>query len=539
MKRAFLPVLILGLVMACKPAEQPVQPTPGNNNTTPTTPTTPTQPEQPSVFSFSATPSSLNFHGDGGTITFQLTTKAKWKAYTLDTWYTFSPTQGEGDTEITVTALANPDPAYGQRGTIDFEAQNGEGSFSFQLTQDKGEPGISVNVSTGDITDVTSSSAVVAGSYSGAPAVGVYERGVYYGTSSTAPDRKAALDSAPETAGSFTVNLIGLEPGTTYYVNAYVTAWDDKTQTYLDFFGSTQSFTTESTAAVSGLQYLSCYEMPAIALQDRNACSSSGKETWGSTNWYNYLTTDSEQQVVTHTYSYNGKPYRNWTALIDKGKKSPLWSAFVMHQDSYPDNNLGRSGNWTYDSGSKNNTDPGIPASWQRSVASSNYSRGHFVASDYRQASEDANWQTFYWTNQSLQWQNGFNGGIWATLENSVKANAPTGRDTLYVVVGILFENPNNIISTNQGSNELAASHFYKCLMKCSFDQSGQMTAAKGCAYIFENVAHSGKPDDSSGGKPKYRTSIDAIEQRAGWDFFTNVPKDLQDAAEAQTGSIW
>lgn len=71
--------------------------------------------------------------------------------------------------------------------------------------------------------------------------------------------------------------------------------------------------------------------------------------------------------------------------------------------------------------------------------------------------------------------------------------------------------------------------------MKCSFDSSGNMTAAKGCAYLFENVSHSTSEYDNA----KYRTTIDAIEERSGFDFFTNVPKELQDAAESSSKPIW
>lgn len=282
----------------------------------------------------------------------------------------------------------------------------------------------------------------------------------------------------------------------------------------------------------AGLQYLTGYEIPAIDLKDRTKCSATGQETWGSTNWFNYLTNNSKQKVVTHTYSYNGKQYRNWTGLIDQDKKSPLWIAFPMHKEAYPNLGVGRNGSWTYGDSGTPNTDPGIPESWQKSVASSSYSRGHFTASNYRQTTEDANWQTFYWTNQSLQYQNGFNSGVWSSLEQAVVDNAPTGRDSLYVVVGVLFEDPDKIITTNQQTQELAASHFYKCLMKCSFDASGTMTAAKGCAYIYTNENHSGNYSQGL-------TSIDAIEARSGWDFFTNVPKDLQDAAENKTNAIF
>lgn len=396
------------------------------------------------------------------------------------------------------------------------------------------------SVTTGDAANITSTAAKIVNKYSGAPSSGAYDRGVYYGKSADALTQQVGLNSNKGTSGTFNVQLVSLEPATTYYYQAYITIWSADANKYVDVLGTVKSFTTEDgsgsgggeSGSVAGLQYLGCYEMPAIDLKNRNACSGSGPETWGTTPWFNYLTGNDNQMVVTHTYPYNGKQYRNWTALIDKDKKAPLWSAFVMHKDAYPDNGIGRAGDWTYSGG--NNTDPGVPASWQKSVASSTHSRGHHVASDYRQACSDANWQTFYWTNQSLQFQNGFNSGVWSSLEQAVVANAPSAKDTMYVVVGILFEDPNNYITTNQGTTELAPSHFYKCLMKCSFDASGTMTAAKGCAYLFENKTYPNKESYNS-----HLTTIDAIEQRSGWDFYTNVPEQLQVTAEAQSNALW
>ena len=390
-------------------------------------------------------------------------------------------------------------------------------------------------VVTGDASDITSTSALIAASYADAPSQGVYDRGVFYGLAAYDLKQQAGLNSDTATSGSFSVQLSSLEPGTTYYYQAYITVWNEADKKYVDVTGAVKNFTTsdgESGGEEPGgeeqtadLQYLGGYEMPAIDLKDDKKCSGYGPETLGDANWFNYLTNNENQMVVTHTYNYQGKQYRNWTALIDKDKQSPLWSAFVMHKEAYPSNSVGRWNSWT--------PDPAIPATWQRSVASSSYSRGHFCASEYRQTVlESANAQTFYYTNQTLQEQNGFNGSVWASLEQAVSAHAPSGRDTLYVVVGVLFEDPNKIISTNQGTQALAASHFYKCLMKCSFDASGAMTAANGCAYLFTNEAHSGNYSQGL-------TSIDAIEQRSGWDFYTNVPKELQDAAEKQSTSLW
>ena len=136
------------------------------------------------------------------------------------------------------------------------------------------------------------------------------------------------------------------------------------------------------------------------------------------------------------------------------------------------------------------------------------------------------NKQTFYLSNQAAQYQTRFNDGIWNTLEQKVAATAPSGRDTLYVVVGVLFEG-----NTTVTSGIYIPSHFYKCLMKCSFNANGVMTAATGCAYLFENKEYSGSNYNS------YKTTIDAVEERAGFDFFHNVPDELEAAAESTAGS--
>ena len=223
---------------------------------------------------------------------------------------------------------------------------------------------------------------------------------------------------------------------------------------------------------------------------------------------------------MTHTFKESGRRYRNFTILVDQDKKAALWNAFVMHDDVYAeDNNVGRYGSW--------HEDPGVPSSWQSCFSQSGYSRGHQVASNYRQVSTEANSQTFYYTNQALQFQNGFNDGVWNSLELAVKAGAPSGRDTLYVVVGLLYED------SKEFSGVPVPSHFYKCLMKCSFDSSGKMTGARGDAYCFTNVSHAGESYS------KGRTTIDAMEQRSGFDFFANVPKELQEAAEKTSSSVF
>jgi len=375
-------------------------------------------------------------------------------------------------------------------------------------------------VITGGTENLSSAGATLLGSFSGATGT-IYDRGFEWGTSSSSLSHTEYLGSATGTSGSFSVTLGSLDAGVTYYYRAYVRLQDAQGHIGNPIYGEIRSFTTKP-AGVAGLQYLGGYEIPALSLVSTAAATDSGPETFYDgtpTNWYKYATTNSKRVVVTHTYSYGGKEYCNYTILVDKDKKAPLWNAFEMSA-SYPDNSVGRTGSWTQD--------PALASDWQQSSATGTYSRGHLCASNYRQTSTAANKQTFYYTNQALQEQDGFNGTLWAALEQDLAGHAPTASSQkFYVVVGVLYEN-----SATAGDVPVP-SHFYTCILKCTLDGSGVPTAASGCAYLFENKAYSGN-NYSSG-----LTSIDAVEARAGFDFFAAVPQSLQTAAEAQTAALW
>ena len=365
---------------------------------------------------------------------------------------------------------------------------------------------------------MTTASATLSGSFKNMKDVRDY--GFYWGTSSTALSNQTHLNSSANAAESFSSPISSLAASTTYYYQAYVQVLDGGQ--LKEYKGAVKSFTTASSAGQGGYRpYLSGYEMPAISLKAGTTYDSGSEMSGRGYKWYTHETANANQKAVTHTYKYNNKVYRNYTCLVDGSKMAPMWSAFVMHKDAYPDNNVGRNNSWK--------DDPAVSGNWQQSGVNSPYSRGHLVASNYRQVCEDANAQTFYHTNQAPQYQTSFNDGVWNSLEQSVKTNAPSGRDTLYVVVGLLYE------TSKTDSGVPIPSHFYKLLMQCSFDGNGAMTAAKGVAYLFTNEAHKGEQYNDA----KFRTTIDAIEERTGFNFFVNVPADLQDAAERQSSSLW
>ena len=328
-------------------------------------------------------------------------------------------------------------------------------------------------------------------------------------------DNQTLLNSS---AGTFSASLTGLTEATTYYYQAVLTLADGT-----DVAGEVKSFTTRSSQTSSGNGYLDCYEIPAVNI---SGAMTTGNEASGKGyKWYRFKTTNSVQWVATHTLKESAtgnKQIRSYTVLLDGSKKAPLWNAFIMHEGVFP-HSVDSGGSW----GSDPAFDPTNHPDWQQDGVSG-YSKGHLCASNYRRSSTSARNQTYYYTNQAPQIQNGFNGGIWSQMESAiVSASKNLGRDTLYVTVGVLYEGTPKTVS-----GVPIPSHFYTCLMKCSFNNSGVMTGARGCSYIMENRAHSGNDYNS------YKETIDNIEKRAGFDFFHNVPDEFEIDAEKETASL-
>ena len=280
--------------------------------------------------------------------------------------------------------------------------------------------------------------------------------------------------------------------------------------------------------------YLQCYDVPYVStsLPAGSGYSSKVAEIYGNTYAYIYETTDASQRVVTHTFSNGGKTHRNYTFLYDYDKHCPLWLSYHLNS-GYCGTGGSRTNAWAYD--------PAIPTDEQPNLKSSYcsggnpYNRGHMIASHARSAITVANQQAFYYTNMTPQASSNFNtgGGCWNDLEDAEMGILPSGRDTLYVVTGCVFEDGYKTIS-NVGDGLVCAvpDQFYKCFMLCSFDSSGKMTSAKAVGYLM--------PHDSplNSGYSQYAKTIDAIEAIAGYDFFTNVPSELQTTAESKITSI-
>lgn len=221
---------------------------------------------------------------------------------------------------------------------------------------------------------------------------------------------------------------------------------------------------------------------------------------------------------------------RNYTVCFSKELRGPIWVAYPMHT-YYTSGNAGRNEAWQYG--------PIVPEDAQANLKSSykpsgSYSRGHMLASNDRQSRDAINKQTFYFTNMSPQIQNGFNGGIWATLEKN--CHTMICSDTLYMVTGAHFADRNTTCQDNSSRTVTVPTHFYKVLIRSKAGNTGKpLWELKAdeieCAgYWFEHKAYSGASPS------QFIKSVAWIEEQTGQTFFPNVP---QAPKEKLTTSFW
>ena len=383
-----------------------------------------------------------------------------------------------------------------------------------------------VSVATENATDVTSVSAALNGSYSGATGeFSVTDEGFYFGTSPSSMTKS----SISGTSSPFTVSKTGLASGTTYFFRAYVIEYDSQTNISSERIGEIQQFTTSTSGTLP--KYLGCYEIPALgavsgAVEGYEILPAEGSGGH-RTKWLRWNTSSSTRKIVTHTF-YNSavspsRVMRNFTLLQDYDKKCALWVACSMNNDIFP-SLVDRAEKWEYD--------PALDTDWQPNLTESypdknglSYDRGHQIAASFRETTTDQVKMTCYFSNMTPQLAS-LNRGTWSkSIEAKVRSlgEATTGRDTLYVVSGPLFIGNYETVEDIDGVPCAKPTHYFQCFMKISFDNNGNPQSAKGAAYLIEHIA---KPT------VHYKT-IDYIESLAGFDFFANVPAAIQNAAES------
>ena len=382
-------------------------------------------------------------------------------------------------------------------------------------------------VTTSPATDIEAVNATLNGSYSNA-ANGILEAGFYWDTNSSDlnnlahPDQfVVAKDSDAATSGNFSCVLPSLSEQTTYYVKAYVVEFDSSTQTYVEHYGAIVNFTTLAKAAFTPGGWL---EMPSYTV---------GEMAGTTTSALNDLYT------VTHYAQMGGKNARNYTILYDPAVYASYWVAYPLCAAHLGN---GRVEDWNYD--------PIVPQAKQTSVykgygvnvssdtyASQHYARGHQLPNADRNGVDAMMAQTYFSTNMTPQLQNGFNGGVWAHLEEAVRLVVEHNSDTVYVVTGAAFrkkggnETIKTITNTRDGKVLPVPNYYWKVLLKVKWN-AGSVAGASAIGFWLEH--RDNYPNGSTNYLP-YVTSVDQIEAWTGFDFFSNLSTSLQSGAEAAT----
>lgn len=281
-----------------------------------------------------------------------------------------------------------------------------------------------------------------------------------------------------------------------------------------------------------------------------------------STSSYDRMWGEQPDYVSGSTYLYktyyttlsSGKNVRNYSICYDTSKKVSRWVAYPVHSvymsgREYPvgTSTKGRTDAWAYEdaiteysssypyykiTGYASNP-PVISQSDQQYVEDTygvgKYNRGHMLPSASRYNTWQTNAQTFYAVN--MMPQNGpLNSGSWGTVENGVRNNACS--DTLYVVVGTLFEN-STTFNDRKGHKVSVPSHVFKIMLRTKKGNTGKSIADlksasdfKSIGFLFENTGNS--PVENA------VVSVAEIEKRSGFKFFRNLPEEIADQVKSQ-----
>ncbi|MBR4660296.1 MAG: DNA/RNA non-specific endonuclease [Bacteroidales bacterium] len=359
-----------------------------------------------------------------------------------------------------------------------------------------------------NITDITTSGATLYGSFNCTDEVPT-QVGFHYGTSESSMNASVYAPAPSGKTGEFSVTLAGLPSNTTYYYRAFVV------EAGTTHSGSVRSFTTrkEGSGGQTGQADYGWFELPAQKDANRDG-----------------IDDDNPDMYYSHTFRADAPSIRNFSCGYSKGKIHAVWVAAPMHE-CY----LGGSGrNDSYQD------DPNIKC--PQSAKFTPYTRGHMLGSSDRTVSVATNKQAFYHSNIGAQIQAGFNtgGGAWNNLESFT--DGQLCRDTLYQVIGCIFETFTDrygqTVTAAKGSNSAGQfqipTAWYKVLLRTKGGNTGKAvdqcseTELKCAAFILGHYSNAGHKPTS---QDLY--TVEELEALTGLTFFVNVPNAPKSTVKA------
>lgn len=161
----------------------------------------------------------------------------------------------------------------------------------------------------------------------------------------------------------------------------------------------------------------------------------------------------------------------------------------------------------------------------------SGYDRGHMVRSEERTRTNEDNRSTFLMTNILPQYHD-LNAGPWLRLEEHCEKLAKREGRELFVMAGGVFP-PGKRATDTIGKGVAVPKSFFKIIVILDKGQGPKdvQSSTPVIAVIMPN-----KTDIIDEGWEKYRSSVDEIEKRTGYEFLSALPETVQRAIEARTG---
>ena len=227
--------------------------------------------------------------------------------------------------------------------------------------------------------------------------------------------------------------------------------------------------------------------------------------------------------IVSHWSVENGDSVMTYCLQYDAQKYHSKWVAFRFDGVTAK-KVVGRSGDFQDDPSLTTDLYIGSNSFW-------GYDRGHLCASEDRVYSTQANKNTFYMSNMSPQISS-FNQGYWVTLEGQIQklGRDRTFCDTLYVVKGGTIRDGQikTYVERPNGKNVAVPKYYFVALLKVKNNQYssiGFWLEHKEVNYSYEKQAPLSVFKETV-------VTIDDLEQKSGFDFFHNLPDNIETPVE-------
>lgn len=228
---------------------------------------------------------------------------------------------------------------------------------------------------------------------------------------------------------------------------------------------------------------------------------------------------DDDEVFTFHHTEIDGEQVRNYSMLYSTSERLALWVAYPLCDMYTASGN--RTDAWGFDPKVPDAWEPVIPDSW----GVDGYARGHQIPSAARNANEEMNRQTFFFTNMTAQ-DYDFNGGLWAEVEQ-LERDVAANYDTLYVVTGPVLDTDGDgqwmHIYDNAGNSVAVPEGYFRVLLGV---KSGNYDAV---GFFYRN-------EDDGRTRPQASDlrTVSRIEEITGLKFFKNLPSELASGVKSQ-----